>query len=55
MLFGLPETYGIIISGLIITLYSSLGGIKSVTFTDVISFLLFGTILPIVTVQISLV
>jgi len=50
--FGLPETYGIIISGLIITLYSSLGGIKSVTFTDVIQFFTFGTILPIVTVQI---
>jgi Na+/proline symporter len=50
--FGLPETYGIVISGLIITLYSSLGGIKSVTFTDVIQFFTFGTILPIVTVQI---
>ncbi|NDB85598.1 MAG: hypothetical protein EB127_23275 [Alphaproteobacteria bacterium] len=36
-------------AGLIITLYSTLGGIKSVTFTDVIQFLTFGTIIPTVT------
>ncbi|MEY3403641.1 MAG: hypothetical protein RLZZ86_3263, partial [Cyanobacteriota bacterium] len=44
--FGLPETYGIIISGLIITLYSSLGGIKSVTFTDIVQLMTFCTIIP---------
>ncbi len=33
---GIPIIYGIILSGVTITLYSSLGGIKSVTFTDVI-------------------
>ncbi|NDB84858.1 MAG: hypothetical protein EB127_19435, partial [Alphaproteobacteria bacterium] len=37
------------IAGLIITLYSTLGGIKSVTFTDVIQFLTFGTIIPTLT------
>ena len=45
---GVPSKYGILIAGLIITLYSSLGGIKSVTFTDVIQFFTFGTIIPII-------
>ena len=45
---GMPVQYGVLISGLIITLYSSLGGIKSVTFTDVIQFFTFGTIIPII-------
>lgn len=45
--FGFSELYGVIISGLIITIYSSLGGIKSVTFTDVIQFFTFGTVIPV--------
>lgn len=45
---GIPLIYGIVISGIIITLYSSLGGIKSVTFTDVIQFIAFGTIIPVI-------
>ena len=45
---GVPGKYGILIAGVIITLYSSLGGIKSVTFTDVIQFFTFGTIIPII-------
>lgn len=44
--FGISEIYGTVISAIIITLYSSLGGIKSVTFTDVIQLLTFGTIIP---------
>lgn len=44
----IPLNYGIIISGIIITLYSSLGGIKSVTFTDVVQFIAFGTIIPVI-------
>ncbi|MDG1436368.1 MAG: hypothetical protein P8P83_01085 [Rickettsiaceae bacterium] len=43
---GISVSYGIIISGIIITLYSSLGGIKAVTFTDVIQFLTFGIVIP---------
>ena len=46
--FGMQEIYGIIISGFIITLYSALGGIKSVTFTDIIQFFTFGTIIPLI-------
>ena len=45
---GVPLVYGVIISGIIITLYSSLGGIKSVTFTDVIQLMSFGTIIPVI-------
>jgi Na+/proline symporter/signal transduction histidine kinase len=45
---NIPLAYGIIISGIIITIYSSLGGIKSVTFTDVIQFFAFCTIIPII-------
>ncbi|GAB4169324.1 MAG: ATP-binding protein [Rickettsiaceae bacterium] len=43
---GLPEFYGVIISGIIITLYSALGGIKSVTFTDIMQFVAFGVVIP---------
>lgn len=35
-ILNINSLYGIILSGLIITLYSTLGGIKSVIFTDVI-------------------
>ena len=41
--------YGIIISGLVITVYSSLGGVKAVTFTDLIQFFTFMTIIPLLT------
>jgi Na+/proline symporter len=45
---GVPNIYGILISGVIITIYSSLGGIKSVTFTDIIQFITFCAVIPIV-------
>ena len=44
--FGAPSSYGIIIGALIIGIYSAFGGIKSVTFTDVIQLFTFGTIIP---------
>jgi len=50
--FNIPSIYGIVISATIITLYSSLGGIKSVTFTDIIQFFTFGTIIPLITYHI---
>ena len=43
---GIPAVYGIIIAGVIIIFYSSLGGIKSVTFTDVIQLFTFLTVIP---------
>ncbi|MDX1916668.1 MAG: sodium:solute symporter family protein, partial [Rickettsiaceae bacterium] len=47
--FHVPSSYGVIIAGIIVTLYSTLGGIKAVTFTDVIQFFTFGTIIPTIT------
>ncbi len=44
--FGIDSIYGIFIAGTIIILYSTLGGIKSVTFTDLIQLFTFGTIIP---------
>lgn len=44
--FMITEMYGVIISGAIIIIYTTFGGIKSVTFTDLIQFLTFGTIVP---------
>jgi Na+/proline symporter/signal transduction histidine kinase len=43
---GLPSMYGILLAGVIVTSYSALGGIKSVTFTDVIQFLTFAVVMP---------
>ncbi|RTK92069.1 MAG: hypothetical protein EKK61_06335 [Rickettsiales bacterium] len=41
-----PKFYGIMSGALIVTIYSSLGGIRSVTFTDVIQFFTFGVVMP---------
>ncbi|MDX1924597.1 MAG: ATP-binding protein [Rickettsiaceae bacterium] len=41
------ETTGIILGSIVVIIYSSFGGIKSVTFTDFIQFITFGTIIPI--------
>jgi Na+/proline symporter len=46
---NVKSIYGILLAGFIVTLYSTLGGIKSVTFTDVIQFFAFGTIIPVIT------
>ncbi|MGC0372433.1 MAG: hypothetical protein DGJ47_001146 [Rickettsiaceae bacterium] len=40
--------YAVITTGLIVTLYSAFGGIRSVTFTDIIQFMIFGTIIPLI-------
>ena len=45
---GIPSIYGVLSAGFIITLYSSLGGIKSVTFTDVIQFFTFSIVIPVI-------
>ena len=45
---GVEHFYGTIFAGIIITLYSSLGGIRSVTFTDIIQFGTFGVIIPFI-------
>ncbi|NRB11523.1 MAG: ATP-binding protein, partial [Rickettsiaceae bacterium] len=46
------NTYGIILAATIVIIYSATGGIKAVTFTDVVQFFTFGTAIPIVGVMI---
>ncbi|MFK8040608.1 MAG: ATP-binding protein [Rickettsiaceae bacterium] len=45
-LFGDLNIYILVISSLIVITYSTLGGIKSVTFTDMIQFFTFGVVIP---------
>ena len=47
MLFHFESSFATIIAALIVILYSSFGGIKAVTFTDVIQLFAFGAIIPI--------
>lgn len=47
-LVGINYTYGVLISSTIIILYATIGGIKSVTYTDVLQFILLITIIPII-------
>lgn len=49
---GLSTFEGIVISAIIVTLYSSLGGIKAVTFTDIVQFITFGIAIPVIGVMI---
>ncbi len=43
---GIPGVYATAISSLIVIIYSSFGGIKAVTFTDLIQFFAFGVVIP---------
>lgn len=43
---GIPSAYAIIGSSFIVITYSTFGGIKAVTFTDVIQFFTFGVVIP---------
>jgi len=45
---GMPGVYATTLSSLIIIIYSTFGGIKSVTFTDIIQFFTFGVVTPMV-------
>ncbi|MCC8461074.1 MAG: sodium:solute symporter family protein [Candidatus Megaira endosymbiont of Carteria cerasiformis] len=48
-LLNISKFQGIFLIGAVVILYSTMGGIKSVTFTDMIQFLTFGSIIPIMT------
>jgi Na+/proline symporter len=48
LIFGADGTSATIISACIIILYSAFGGIKAVTFTDILQFFTFSCIIPIV-------
>ena len=45
---GIPGIYAIAISSFVVITYSTFGGIKAVTFTDLIQFFTFGTIIPVI-------
>jgi Na+/proline symporter/signal transduction histidine kinase len=45
--FGFSSIYAVLASSFVIIIYSTFGGIKSVTFTDTIQFLTFGAFVPI--------
>ncbi len=49
LFFNVSSFYAVLASAVIVILYSAFGGIKAVTFTDIIQFLTFGTIIPIIT------
>ena len=51
-LFSQPPSYSIIISGCIVTTYSAFGGIRAVTFTDLLQFITFGISIPLVSISI---
>jgi hypothetical protein len=46
-IFGTSGIYALLISAAIIIVYSAFGGIKAVTFTDIIQFFTFGCIIPV--------
>ncbi len=46
-LFDISSIYATIISGIVVIIYSARGGIKAVTFTDIIQFFTFGTFIPV--------
>ncbi|MEM7055372.1 MAG: hypothetical protein AAF392_00570, partial [Bacteroidota bacterium] len=48
LIWGFTGHWVTVIAGIIVISYSALGGIKAVTFTDVVQFLTFGTFIPII-------
>ncbi|HJD64153.1 MAG TPA: sodium:solute symporter family protein [Rickettsia endosymbiont of Sericostoma sp.] len=52
LFFNVSSFHAILASAIIVILYSAFGGIKAVTFTDIIQFLTFGTVIPIITLLI---
>ncbi len=48
LFFDVSSFYAVFVSALIVITYSSFGGIKAVTFTDIIQFFTFATVIPIV-------
>ena len=45
--FGVSSIVAVIITGIIVTIYSAFGGIKSVTYTDFIQFIAFSCLIPL--------
>jgi Na+/proline symporter/signal transduction histidine kinase len=51
-IFGISSFYAVLMSAIIVIMYSALGGVKAVTFMDIIQFFTFGTIIPIISLAI---
>lgn len=49
VVLGITQEQAVILTCVVVILYSTFGGIKAVTFTDVIQFLTFGAIIPAIT------
>lgn len=50
LIFGTSGEYATVFSALIVIIYSTLGGIRAVTFTDVIQFFTFGCLIPVIVI-----
>ncbi|MCP5370063.1 MAG: hypothetical protein H6909_05195 [Rickettsiaceae bacterium] len=46
--FSIEVNIAIILTGITVTLYSAFGGIRSVTITDILQFMVFGTVIPLI-------
>ena len=46
--FAIPSFYSTVLSGLVVIIYSTFGGIKSVTLTDVVQIITFSVVIPII-------
>ncbi|MFK7967892.1 MAG: hypothetical protein AB8B68_01845 [Rickettsiaceae bacterium] len=45
---GIPSNYAIILASTMVIMYTTFGGIRAVTYTDIIQFFTFGFILPLI-------
>ncbi|MFK8040407.1 MAG: ATP-binding protein [Rickettsiaceae bacterium] len=45
---GIPGEYAILIAGFIVIIYSAFGGIRAVTYTDIVQFITFSFVIPLV-------
>jgi len=48
LFFGITSFYATLFSSIIVIIYSAFGGIRAVTFTDIVQFFTFGTIIPVI-------
>lgn len=46
--FSIEVNMAIILTGVTVTIYSAFGGIRSVTVTDILQFMVFGTVIPLI-------
>ena len=46
--FAIPTIYSTVLSGLVVIIYSTFGGIRSVTLTDVVQIITFSLVIPII-------